>query len=172
MTLKSAWITPLDEHGRLVCLTLESAEVGEGHQLPVFERVFPTSPEDAPKRHTIQLAGLTSADCDLLRMLLDQSSDYTGYTRHKVDMQPIGAPSSPATRMSTFPILPTDLIEVDKHGSKVYRFRWVAPLELREKGFKTLKAAFNPSPSIVISDSEIWIDFDDPQFTGTLTIMW
>lgn len=78
MTLKAAWITPTGPRGPFT-LTLESAEVGPGHQLPVREMVFPETPADAPKRHTVALPCLTTADLDLLRALLDSSLGAGGY---------------------------------------------------------------------------------------------
>ena len=77
MTLKAAWITPLGPRGPFT-LTLESAEVGPGHQLPVREMVFPETPADAPKRHTVALPCLTSDDLRLLQQLLADSLQPTG----------------------------------------------------------------------------------------------
>ena len=79
MTLKAAWITPLGPRGPFT-LTLESAEVGPGQRLPVREMVFPETPADAPKRHTVALPCLTTDDLDLLERLIQESRSPDGRT--------------------------------------------------------------------------------------------
>ena len=79
MTLKAAWITPAGPRGPFT-LTLESAEVGPGHQLPVREMVFPETPVDAPKRHTVLLSALTVEDLDLIGRLIETARTIDGRT--------------------------------------------------------------------------------------------
>lgn len=86
MTLKAAWITPLGPRGPYT-LTLESAEIGPGHQLNIHEHTFPITPIDSPKRHTIALSSLNDGDLDLLRRLLDCSAGTVGgYEQAKVQL--------------------------------------------------------------------------------------
>lgn len=72
MTLKAAWITPLGPRGPFT-LTLESEGIEGPDRLPVHEMVFPETPADAPKRHTVALAAMTEEDLDLLSELLLRS---------------------------------------------------------------------------------------------------
>lgn len=79
MTLKAAWITPMGKRGPYT-LTLESAELGPGHQLPVKERVFPETPADASKRHVVLLQCLDADDLDMLERLIHESRSPGGQT--------------------------------------------------------------------------------------------
>ena len=89
MTLKAAWITPAHA-GSNVTLTLECKSAKPEDAVVVTERVFPA---EGPQRRTIQLSGLSSADLDALRELLDAALDPASgdYVQRRVDVCKVGA---------------------------------------------------------------------------------
>ena len=101
MTLKAAWITPLGPRGPFT-LTLESDGVEGPDRLPVHEMVFPETPADAPKRHTVALSCLNTDDLRLLQQLLADSLQPTGrYEQAVVKLEeddfPMEDPHAPPT---------------------------------------------------------------------------